>query len=101
MKRAALGSASNTREIVDHDPLDREVDFSQEPVRGKYARDFGRMKNVRVLAPDLVEAFPDSESMNDALRTLVAIAQRSQKPIEEKISARRVSTPKASRKARS
>ncbi|HKO58236.1 MAG TPA: hypothetical protein VJ276_20390 [Thermoanaerobaculia bacterium] len=41
---------------VDDDPLDRELDLSAEPVRGKYARDFGRMKNVRILAPDLLAA---------------------------------------------
>jgi hypothetical protein len=81
---------------VDDDPLDREVDFGDAvPVRGKYARDYGRMKNIRVLAPDLLAAFPDSQSMNEALRTLVNIAQRSQgKPVTEKISAHRVSAAK-------
>ncbi|MBV9495530.1 MAG: hypothetical protein JOZ54_14875 [Acidobacteria bacterium] len=72
---------------IDADPLDRELDLSAEPVRGKYARDFGRMKNLRILAPDLLDAFPDSQSVNDALRQLLA-----QKPA--KISARRVTSPK-------
>ena len=40
-------------------------------MRGKYARDYTRSENLRVLAPDLLEAFPDSESVNEALRTIV------------------------------
>lgn len=86
---------------IEADPLDRELDLSGEPVRGKYARDFGRMKNIRVLAPDLLAAFPDSQSMNEALRTLVSIAERTQKPpVREKISARRVTAAKPRRKVR-
>ncbi|MEA2343566.1 MAG: hypothetical protein QOF63_1735 [Thermoanaerobaculia bacterium] len=42
-------------------------------VRGKYARDFGRSENLRILAPELLEVFPDSESMNEALRSIVRI----------------------------
>ncbi|HEV7922484.1 MAG TPA: hypothetical protein VGR02_17005 [Thermoanaerobaculia bacterium] len=85
----------------DEDPLDREIDFTNA-TRGKYAREFYRFKNIRVLAPDLLAAFPDSESMNEALRTLVTIAARTQKPrVREKISARRVSAAKPRRKVRS
>jgi hypothetical protein len=85
----------------DDDPLDREIDFS-DATRGKYARDFHKFRNIRVLAPDLLAAFPDSESMNEALRTLVSIAARTQKPAaREKISARRVSAAKPRRKVRS
>jgi len=86
--------------VADDDPLDGELELKNGRPN-PYARDYYRSKNLRVLAPDLLEAFPDSESMNEALRTLVTIAQRSQKPIQEKISARRVSTPKAPRKSRS
>jgi hypothetical protein len=42
-------------------------------VRGKYARDFAGSENLRILAPDLLEDFPDSESVNEALRTIVRI----------------------------
>jgi hypothetical protein len=46
-------------------------------VRGKYARDYGRSENLRVLSPDLLAVFPDSESMNEALRTIVRISSAS------------------------
>jgi hypothetical protein len=34
--------------------------------------------NVVLLDPELAEAFPDSKSVNDALRALVAIAVRAE-----------------------
>src|SRR5258708_7554019 len=46
-----------------------EVDFSKG-VRGKYA---SRFQNVFVLDPDLMDAFPDSRSINDALRAVLAL----------------------------
>jgi len=42
-------------------------------VRGKYAAD-AKATNVAVIAPDLARIFPDSESVNEALRTLVRIS---------------------------
>lgn len=54
-----------------------EYDFSGG-VRGKYAADYQRGTNVVLLDPDLAGAFPDSKSVNDALRALVAIASRSE-----------------------
>jgi hypothetical protein len=64
-------------------------------VRGKYARDFGRSENLRMLAPDLLEVFPDSESVNEALRTIVRITSSA---MPQKISANTASTPKAKKK---
>jgi hypothetical protein len=52
-----------------------EYDFSGG-VRGKYADQYRRGVNVVLLEPELVEAFPDSKSVNDALRGLLAIATR-------------------------
>jgi hypothetical protein len=59
----------------DPDMLD-DYDFSQG-VRGKYVQRFAQGSNVVVLAPDVAEAFPDSESVNAALRLLVEVAGRS------------------------
>ena len=42
-------------------------DFSKG-VRGKYAKRFEEGTNLVVLDPDLAEKFPDSESVNRALR---------------------------------
>ncbi len=53
-----------------------EYDFSKG-IRGKYAQRYAEGTNIVVLAPDLARIFPDSESVNKALRLLVEIAQRS------------------------
>lgn len=44
-------------------------------VRGKYSERFAEGSNVVVLDPDVAEAFPSSEKVNEALRAL-ADAQR-------------------------
>lgn len=43
-------------------------------VRGKYAARFAKNANVVVLSPDVAEVFPDSEAVNEALRTLVRMS---------------------------
>jgi hypothetical protein len=52
-----------------------EYDFSGG-VRGKYVDRYRQGTNVVLIDPELVEAFPDSKSVNDALRGLVAILKR-------------------------
>jgi len=52
-----------------------EYDFSQGE-RGKYAERYAAGTNVVVLAPDVAAAFPTTESVNEALRALIKIAQR-------------------------
>jgi hypothetical protein len=59
------------------DMLD-EYDFSRG-VRGKYAKRYAQGTNVVVLADDVVEFFPDSASVNMALRALANIARRTAK----------------------
>ena len=59
----------------DSDMLD-DYDFSQG-VRGKYMQRFAQGSNVVVLSPDVAEIFPDSESVNTALRLLVEVAGKS------------------------
>jgi hypothetical protein len=51
-----------------------EYDFSGG-VRGKYADRFPKGCNVVVLDPDVAQIFPDSESVNQALRALAEIIQ--------------------------
>lgn len=58
----------------DADLLD-EYDFSGG-VHGKYAGRFAKSCNVVVLDPDVAQVFPDSESVNQALRALAEIIQR-------------------------
>ena len=61
---------------TEHDPdmLD-EYDFSTG-VRGKYAKRYAAGSNVVILSPDVAEVFPDSESVNEALRILAKLIQQ-------------------------
>lgn len=52
-----------------------EYDFSGG-VRGKYADRYRRGVNVILLEPEVAAAFPDSKSVNDALRALLEITDR-------------------------
>lgn len=51
------------------DPMQEEYDFSKG-VRGKYAKRFEEGSNIVLLDPDLAKLYPDSESVNRALRSL-------------------------------
>lgn len=60
------------------DDLRLEYDFSkmQGGVRGKYVERYRAGTNVVLLDPDVARAFPTSDSVNEALRLLMQIAQR-------------------------
>lgn len=51
-----------------------EYDFSKG-ARGKYAKRFLEGRNIILLDPDVAGLFPDSKTVNDALRALARIAQ--------------------------
>jgi hypothetical protein len=48
----------------------------KEGVRGKYVERYQEGTNLVLLDPDVAEAFPTSEAVNEALRLLMQIAQR-------------------------
>ena len=50
----------------------KEYDFSKGK-RGKYARRYASGTNLVALAPDVAKVFPDSQAVNEALRTLTRI----------------------------
>ena len=52
-----------------------EYDFSKGE-RGKYAKRYAEGTNLVILAPDVAAAFPDADSVNQALRSLIRIAQK-------------------------
>jgi hypothetical protein len=52
-----------------------EYDFSGG-IRGKYAKRYAEGTNVVVIDPDIIEYFPDNESVNSALRSLAAIIKK-------------------------
>jgi len=43
-------------------------------VRGKYAARYAKATNVVVIEPTLAKAFPNSQAVNDALRSLLSVA---------------------------
>ena len=49
-----------------------EYDFSHG-VRGKYYKAYTSGSNVVVLEPEVVKEFPDSKSVNEALKQLIKI----------------------------
>ena len=55
-----------------------EYDFSGG-VRGKYADGYRRATNLVLLDPEVAQAFPDSKSVNDALRAILVVATRADK----------------------
>ena len=55
-----------------------EYDFSKG-VRGKYAKQYAQGSNIIVLDPELTELFPDSRSVNEALRVIARLAKRQSK----------------------
>ena len=59
------------------DELRPEYDLSQLQggVRGKYAQRYKKGTNLVLLDPDVAEAFPTEDSVNEALRLLMRIAE--------------------------
>ncbi len=56
-----------------NDPtLLEEYDF-QKGIRGKYVEKFKKGTNIVVLDPEIMEYFPDSDSVNEALKLLTTI----------------------------
>jgi len=62
--------------IMKNDPdMLEEYDFSNG-VRGKYANKYKEGTNIVILEPELMEFFPDSLSVNDALKSLAKIMKK-------------------------
>lgn len=65
----------------------KEYDFSKG-VKGKYSSRYKEGSNVVVIDPDIVEYFPDHDSVNEALRLLTTIMKKQKyKLTEQKTSA--------------
>ena len=56
----------------DRDTMRREYDFSNA-VRGVTAARYAEGANVVVIAPEVLDVFPDGESVNEALRALAPV----------------------------
>ena len=76
MKRALKSESTMNPQThqSDSDEMRPEYDFSQG-VRGKHYQAYRAGSNVVFLDPDIAEAFPNSASVNEALRLLVRLAK--------------------------
>ncbi len=62
--------------VMPDDPdMLEEYDFSKG-VRGKYTARYSEGTNVVVIDPDVAKYFPDHDSVNEALRSLLPIVKR-------------------------
>lgn len=64
----------------DNDELRAEYkrsDFPNGLVRGKYTKRIKESSNVIVLRPEVAQAFPNEEAVNNALLSLIDIAHKS------------------------
>ncbi len=60
------------------DDLEPEYDLRKllkGSVRGKYAERFQRGTNLVLLDPEVAEAFPNQQAVNDALRLVIQLTQ--------------------------
>ena len=78
---SAIGMLSGTParrpKIPDDYELRDEYDLSKMTIvaKGRYAPDRRAGKNVVLLAPDVVQAFPTDEAVNEALRLVLRMAK--------------------------
>ena len=56
-----------------------EYDFSKGTC-GKYVQRYAEGTNLVLLSPDVAEVFPDTEAVNEALRTMIRITRERMKP---------------------
>ncbi|MEA1969057.1 MAG: hypothetical protein U9N77_12665 [Thermodesulfobacteriota bacterium] len=71
---------------IDEDELRskyKRADFPGGFVRGKYAKRLNESSNIVVLRPEIAQAFPNEEAVNDALLSLIDIAQKTVRPTKE------------------
>lgn len=67
---------------LDKDELRAEYkrsDFPAGLVRGKYAERMRESSNIVVLRPEVAKVFPNEDAVNNALLSLIELAQKSTK----------------------
>lgn len=69
--------------VMNNDPdLLEEYDFSKG-VRGKYAKRHAEGTNLVLIDPDVAEFFPDHDSVNDTLRSLIKVIKKRHNRVAE------------------
>jgi len=64
----------------------KRSDFPEPLVRGKYAKRLREASNVVVLRPEVAQAFPNEQAVNDALLSLIELAQKTARPTKRSTS---------------
>ncbi|MBN1906262.1 MAG: hypothetical protein JW927_14315 [Deltaproteobacteria bacterium] len=67
-------------------PEYKRSDFPGGLKRGKYAKRLKESSNIVVLRPEVAKAFPNEEAVNDALLSLIEIAQKTIGPASSRSS---------------
>ena len=75
-----MSRTSKGRTDPDRDTMRPEYDFSVA-VRGKTAARYTEGTNVVVVDADVLDVFPDSASVNEALRALAPVLRRRRKDL--------------------
>jgi hypothetical protein len=74
--------------VTNNDPdMLKEYDFSKGR-RGKYAKRYAEGTNIVLIDPDVAEFFPDHDSVNDTLRSLIKVIKKRQKRISDQMERR-------------
>ena len=85
MREKPLKQKENNMKVMKDDPdLLEEYDFSNG-IRGKYATRYKSGTNLIKLDPELTEYFPDSASVNEALRSLAKLMRSYTKKKTEQV----------------
>jgi len=66
---------ANNKKMADDLRTEYDLARLKGGVRGKYAKRFQQGTNLVLLSPDIAGYFPDEQSVNAALRSLVGIAK--------------------------
>jgi hypothetical protein len=67
-------------------PEYKRSDFPGGLTRGKYSKRLKESSNIVVLRPEVAKAFPNEEAVNDALLSLINIAQKTARPASNRTS---------------
>lgn len=73
-----MKKASRRRSSSDRDTMRPEYDFSNG-VRGALAKRYGAGTNVMVIDPEVLDVFPDSKAVNEALRALAPVLRKAKR----------------------
>ena len=95
-------SARSTKKAKAGPPDEMRAEYSRKALgagtRGKYHADYVAGSNVMLIEPDVASVFATPKAVNEALRSLIAVARRVAPPEVKRAAARR-RRPRPARRA--